>query len=104
MLFELSIIPLGGDEHLSSRIAKILEIIDASGLPYLLTPMGTCIEGEWDEVMPLIQKCHAEARKESPHVVTTIKIGDEAGAKNKLTSNVTSVEAKVGKRLHRIPS
>jgi uncharacterized protein (TIGR00106 family) len=103
MLFELSIIPLGGDSHLSGEIAKVLDIIDASNLPYVLTPMGTCIEGDWDDVMSLIRRCHEEVRKRSLHVVTTIKIADDAESQNKLVSNVASVEAKVGRTLRRIP-
>jgi uncharacterized protein (TIGR00106 family) len=104
MLFELNMIPLGGDSHLSSEIARVLDRIDKSGLPYVLTPTTTCIEGEWDEVLPLIRRCHEDLRQRSTHVVTTIKIADDAEATNKLTSNVTSVEAKVGRPLKRIPA
>ena len=106
MLVELSIIPLGGDTHLSAEIAEALKIVEASGLTYMLTPAGTCIEGEWDEVMPLVRQCHNRVREMSTHVITLIKIEDEAGASDKLTRNVTSVEEKVGttlKRLKRTP-
>jgi uncharacterized protein (TIGR00106 family) len=104
MLFELSIVPLGSSSSLSDDLAEILKIIDDSGLPYLLGPTATCIEGEWDEVMDLVRACHEQARKGSSHVITTIKIGDEAGVKNKLVDNVASVEAKAGRPLRRIPS
>jgi uncharacterized protein (TIGR00106 family) len=102
MLVELSIIPLGGDTHLSDEIAEALKIIDASGLPYQLTPAGTCIEGEWDEVIPLIRQCHNRVREMSPHVITMIKIEDDQGKRDKLTRNVASVEEKVGRKLGRI--
>jgi len=101
MLVELSIIPLGGDTHLSTEIAEVLKLIDESGLPYQLTPSGTCIEGEWDNVMPLIRQCHNRACSTSSHVITTIKIEDEAGEQDKLTRNITSVEEKVGRTLRR---
>jgi hypothetical protein len=32
-----------------AEYSKVLELVDASGLPYQLTPSGTCIEGEWEE-------------------------------------------------------
>jgi uncharacterized protein (TIGR00106 family) len=101
MLFELSIIPLGKDTHLSSEIAEVMKVIDGSGLLYQLTPSGTCIEGGWEEVMALIKQCHEHLRERSPHVITTIKIEDEEGGQNKLTKNVESVEEKVGKKLSR---
>src|ERR1051325_5473402 len=96
MLVELSLLPLGRGTHLSDEIAEMLKIINASGLLYLLTPLGTCIEGEWDEVMPLIRQCHERMRQLSPHVMTTIRIEDEAGERDKLRRNVTAVEQKAG--------
>ena len=38
--------PLDKGESLSQYVARSLDIIDKSGLPYQLTPMGTIIEGE----------------------------------------------------------
>jgi uncharacterized protein (TIGR00106 family) len=102
MLVELSIIPVGEDAHLSDQIAEVLRIIDESDLPYQLTPAGTCIEGDWDEVFALVRKCHEQMRKHASHVFTTLKIEDEAGAKNKIVKNIASVAEKVGKPLARI--
>jgi uncharacterized protein (TIGR00106 family) len=104
MLIELSIVPLGGDTHLSDEIAEVLRLVDASGLPYQLTPSGTCIEGAWDEVMGLARQCHEATRQRSRHVITTISIEDEEGARDKLTRNIVAVEEKVGKRLRRTGS
>jgi uncharacterized protein (TIGR00106 family) len=102
MLVELSINPLGRGSHISSDLASILKLIDDSGLRYVLTPFGTCIEGEWDEVMPLIKTCHEQARKLSPHVMTTIRIEDEQGATDKLHENIASVERAAGRELRRL--
>lgn len=104
MLVEFSIIPVAGDGAMSDEIAEALRIVDRSGLPYQLTPSGTCVEGGWQEVMALIQQCHEQARRTSRHVVTTIKIEDEEGARNKLRDNVASIEQRLGQRLQRIPS
>ena len=101
MLVELTIIPIGGDAHMSDEIAEALKIIEKSGLPFELTPSATCIEGEWAEVMPVIQRCHERVRAGCPHVITNIKIEDDAGAKNKLMSNVASVEEKIGHAVRR---
>jgi uncharacterized protein (TIGR00106 family) len=101
MLVEFSITPLGGDSHISPRIAEALKIVDASGLRYQLTPMGTCVEGDWDEVLNVIRLCHDRLRGLSPHVFTTIRIEDEEGQRDKLTANVSSVEQKAGRALHR---
>jgi uncharacterized protein (TIGR00106 family) len=99
MLAELSIVPLGRGEHLSTAIAEILDVVDRSGIRYKFTPCGTCLEGEWSEVMEVVRQCHAKARQSSRHVLTTVRIEDEEGENDKLTHNVTSVEEKLGRQL-----
>ena len=103
MLAELSIIPVGGNPHSSPELAKILHIVEKSGLPYQLTPSATCIEGDWDQIMPVIRQCHERARRDSPHIVTLIKLEEDDGERDKLTRNVTSIEEKLGHRLHTDP-
>jgi uncharacterized protein (TIGR00106 family) len=99
MLAELSITMLGRGTHLSGDLGRILKIIDESGIRYRLTPSGTCIEGEWDEVMDLVKKCHREARSFCTYVLTTVRIEDESGANDKLNENIFSVERAIGHQL-----
>jgi uncharacterized protein (TIGR00106 family) len=101
MLAELSITPLGRGTHLSKDLAEILKVVDQSGIRYTLTPFGTCLEGDWDEVLAVVKRCHDQARSVSDHVLTTIRIEDEAGAIDKLVENVASVERAAGRHLSR---
>ena len=101
MLVDVTVIPLRGGRHTSDEVAEVIKLIDASGLPYQLTPSGTCIEGDWGAVMPLIQRCHNVVRSMSSHVVTLIKIEDESGKTNKLTTNIESVEHRIGRSVGR---
>ncbi len=101
MLIALSIVPIGGNSTSSDELVEVLKIIDESGLPYQLTPSATCVEGDWDEVMPLVRRCHERVMEMSAHVVTTIKIEDERGATDKLNRNVASLEEKLGRKLER---
>jgi uncharacterized protein (TIGR00106 family) len=103
MLAELSIIPVGGNTHSSAELAKVLKLVEESGLPYQFTPSSTCIEGNWDQIMELIHRCHERARKGSSHVVTFIKIEEDEGERNKLAGNVASVEEKLGHALKTEP-
>ena len=104
MLVELTIIPLGGDTHMSDEVTGVIKVIDASGLPYQLTPCGTCIEGDWSEVMALVRRCHEQVRKQSAHVITMLQIEDQEGAQGKLRHNVASVTQKLGKPAQRMAS
>ncbi len=96
MLVELTIIPIGTGTHLADQLADVVEIVDRSGLPYELTPSGTCIEGEWDEVMTVVHQCHEKARTKANHIQTIVSIEDEINEKNKLRWNVEAIEKRLG--------
>jgi uncharacterized protein (TIGR00106 family) len=92
MLVDVTMLPLRGGRHISDEVAEVIKLIDASGLPYQLTPSGTCIEGEWETVIPLVQRCHNMVRSMWSHVVTVIKIDYEFGKDNQLISHITAIE------------
>lgn len=105
MLVEFSVVPMGGDPHISRQIAEAVKIVEASGLAYQLTPAGTCLEGEWGTVFSVIERCHARIREMSPHVVTFIQIEDDQDGGNKLHNNVESVQEKLPiRQAGRLPS
>ncbi len=99
MLAELSIVPLGAGDHLSEPLAVALRIIDGSGIRYALTPSGTCLEGDWDDIVAVAKRCHEAMRRRSRHVFTTLRIEDHEGAVDMLRRNVRSVESRVGRPL-----
>jgi len=99
MLAEVSIIPIGIGSSIGDKLAEVLKIIDASGLPYKVNPMGTVIEGEWDEVMKLIKECHKSLMKAGERTITTITIDDRKGKPNRIEEKVKSIEKRLGKNL-----
>jgi uncharacterized protein (TIGR00106 family) len=99
MLAEFSSYPIGKDVSLSKYVARSLDIIDKSGLPYRINPMGTVVEGSWDEVMEVIKKCHHAIREDTERVTTSIKIDDRKGTTKALDRKIKSVEEKIGKDL-----
>jgi uncharacterized protein (TIGR00106 family) len=99
MLVQFSIVPLGKRESISDHVSKVLKIVDEAGLSYRLTPMGTVVEGEWNEVMALIRTCHLEVLKSMPRLLTTITIDDRPGKPDRITEKIRSVEKKLGREL-----
>ena len=102
MLAELEIIPLGRPgASVSQLLASVARLIDASGLDYRVGPMGTTVEGTWDQVITLAKQCHEAMLREADRVMTTIKIDDRTDqpGPGRITRKVTSLEAKVGKPL-----
>ena len=99
MLMEFSIIPIGIGSSLGANISEVLKIVDASGLPYKINPMGTVVEGEWDEIMRLIKKCHKTVMKSGERVITTISIDDRKGKPDRIEGKVRSIEKRIGRSL-----
>ncbi len=99
MLVEFSIIPIGAGSSIGDQLAKVLKIVDASGLPYKINPMGTVIEGSWTDIMKLIKKCHDTIMKTEDRVYTTVSIDDRKGKPNRIEEKVKSIEKRIGKHL-----
>jgi len=99
MIAEFSVVPLGKGESVSQYVAECLRIVEASGINYRINPMATVIEGDYDQVMGVIKKCHMRVMELCPRVVTTVRIDDRKGRKDMLDSKIRSVEMALGKEL-----
>ena len=99
MIVEFSIVPVGKGEELAGPVARIIDIIDKSGLPYQLTSMGTIVEGNWDDVFALIKECHRKMRQDATRVSTHIAIDDRERAENRIKGKVEDVERALGRQL-----
>ena len=99
MIVEFSVVPIGRGEALSEQVARMLDIVDKSGLPYQLTAMGTIVEGDWDEIFGLIRRCHEMMRGQASRVSTHITVDDREKARGRITGKITDVEAALGRPL-----
>ncbi|NDV20727.1 MTH1187 family thiamine-binding protein [Pseudodesulfovibrio sp. JC047] len=96
VLINFSIFPMDkGDTGLSRHVARAIEIVEASGLPHELGPMGTSIEGEWEDVMAVINACYHELEKDSDRLFMTLTADAKKGRKDGLTNKVRSVQEKI---------
>jgi uncharacterized protein (TIGR00106 family) len=99
VLLEFTMSPLTKGESVSTYVARSIDIIDRSGLPYQLTAMGTIIEGEWPEVMAVVTACFDAMSADCDRVSTQIKIDYRAGPGGRLQSKVDSIEQKLGRKI-----
>ncbi len=99
VLLEFSMSPLDKGDSLSQYVARSLDIIDKSGLPYQLTPMGTIIEGEWEQVMAVVTSCFDRMSQDCGRISTSIRIDYRAGKTGRLQSKVKAIEARLGRTL-----
>ena len=91
--------PLGKGESVGQYVARSLEIVDQSGLDYRLNPMGTVLEGDWDDVFGVVKQCYERMRKDCNRISCVIKVDYRKGAEGRLSGKVMSVEKRLGRKL-----
>jgi len=99
VLLEFSMSPLGKGESVGKYVSRSLDIIDRSGVPYKLNPMGTVLEGEWDKVFGVVRKCYERMRKDCNRISCTIKVDYRKGHRGRLESKVASVENRLKRKV-----
>jgi uncharacterized protein (TIGR00106 family) len=97
VLLEFSMTPLDKGESVSEYVSRSLKIIDESGVNYRLNPMGTVLEGEWDEVMAVIKRCFDTMIADCNRITCSIKVDYRKGRENGLESKMAAIESKLGK-------
>jgi uncharacterized protein (TIGR00106 family) len=99
VLIEFAMAPRGQAQSLSDEVARIIDIIDRSGLDYQLTAMGTLLEGEWEDVMRVVTDCFEALKTDCPRISLHLKADYRAGRSGRLRGKVQSVEQKLGRPL-----
>jgi uncharacterized protein (TIGR00106 family) len=94
-LIQFSIFPTDKETSVSPYVARAVRIIRDSGLPYKVGPMNTAVEGEYEEVMAVVDKCFQDLRKDSKRIYMTLQMDFREGAVNRIEGKVRSVEEKL---------
>ncbi|NHJ86599.1 MAG: MTH1187 family thiamine-binding protein [Asgard group archaeon] len=98
-LASVTVIPLGtGSTSLSPYIAECVKEIEKSGIKHMLTPFGSVLEGDLDEIFEVIKKIHEVPFKHGVmRVATLINIDDRRDKVASAEQKLRSVESKLEK-------
>lgn len=99
VLLEFAMNPPDRGQGVSAYVARILDVIDRSGVTYRLTPMGTILEGSFDEVMKVVADCFHALEPDCPRIGMNLKMDYRAGGQSRLASKVEAVEKHLGRKL-----
>lgn len=91
-VFAFSVAPLGAGESVAAQVAEAVRIVRESGLPNRTSSMFTEIEGEWDEVMPVIKAATAAVGVGGHRVSLVLKADIRPGFTGQLDEKVARVE------------
>ena len=92
VLIDVSIVPLGVGLSLSRYIAACEKVFKDAGLKTALHAYGTNVEGEWDEVLAAVKKCHETLHAMgAPRISTNMRLGTRTDRAQTMEEKVQSV-------------
>ncbi len=95
VIADLTVVPLGVGVSVSTYVAECERILTEAGLSPRLHAYGTNIEGEWNDVMTAVRRCHEVVHEMgAPRVSTVLKIGTRTDRHQTGADKIQSVEAK----------
>ena len=96
VLIDLCVVPIGVGVSVSVYIAACQRILKDAGLKHEMHMYGTNIEGEWDEVMAAVKKCHEVVHEMgAPRISTTIRLGTRTDREQTMEEKIKSVHNKL---------
>ena len=103
IIVSISIFPLDKEESVSKYVARVIDVIDKYGLPYVLTPMETVIEAEEiDKILALIKDCFSVLERDCNRIIANIKFDYRKGKSGRIKSKIQSIEEKLGRTVSKI--
>jgi uncharacterized protein (TIGR00106 family) len=93
---DIAIIPLGVGLSLSRYVAACERVFSEAGLEPQLHANGTNVEGEWDEIMAALKRCHEQLHEMgAPRVATNLRLGTRIDRAQTMDDKVRSVKEKL---------
>ena len=99
VIAQFAIFPVDKGDSVSSYVAESIRIIENSGLPHKTGPMGTSIEGEWQDIIKVISECFESMQKESSRVYMTLNADYRKDKKNRMNGKIKSLEEKLARKI-----
>ncbi len=93
VILDLCVVPLGVGVSVSEYVAACQQVIANAGLTSQLHAYGTNIEGDWDEVMAVVKRCHEVVHNMgAPRITTSIRLGTRNDREQSMNDKLASVE------------
>lgn len=92
MLVAFSVTPIGSGEDVGALVAEAVRVVRESGLPNETSSMFTTVEGEWEEVMAVVQRATEAVAAQCGRVSLVLKADIRPGVTGAMQAKVASVE------------
>ena len=96
VLVDICVVPMGVGVSVSKYVVACQRIFEASGLSHEMHAYGTNVEGEWDEIMAALKRCHEKLHElGAPRVATNLRLGTRIDRAQTMDDKVRSVKEKL---------
>jgi uncharacterized protein (TIGR00106 family) len=97
LIADICVIPLGVGLSVSEYVAACERIFEDSGLEHQLHAYGTNVEGDWDDVMAALKRCHEVVHDMGAvRISTTVRLGTRNDRSQTMQDKLDSVARKLG--------
>jgi len=96
LIADICVIPIGVGLSVSEHVAACERLFSAAGLRHQLHAYGTNVEGEWDEVMAALKRCHEVVHEMGAvRISTTVRLGTRIDREQSMQDKLDSVARKL---------
>ena len=96
LIADICVIPLGVGLSVSEHVAACERIFQDAGLTHQLHAYGTNVEGEWDDVMAALKRCHEVVHEMGAvRISTTARLGTRNDREQTMQDKLDSVARKL---------
>jgi len=96
VMIDLCVIPMGVGVSVSEYVTACQRVLEEAGLEHRLHAYGTNIEGEWDEVMAAVKRCHEVVHEMgAPRISSTMRLGTRIDREQSIEDKIQSVADKL---------
>lgn len=97
LIADICVIPLGVGLSVSGQVAACERVFADAGLEHRLHAYGTNVEGEWDDVMAALKRCHEVVHEMgAARISTTVRLGTRTDRAQTMQDKLDSVERRLG--------
>ena len=96
VMVDLCVVPIGVGTSVSEYVTACERVFQDAGLSHQMHADGTNVEGEWDDVMAAVKRCHEVVHEMgAPRVTSSMRFGTRTDRAQTMADKIASVEAKL---------
>lgn len=96
VMIDICIVPLGVGVSVSEYVTACQKVLEKAGLEHQMHAYGTNVEGDWDEVMAAVKRCHEVVHEMgAPRITSSMRLGTRTDREQSMADKIQSVTDKL---------